>query len=121
MPLVIDTGGGPNVVIYSTNFGSLTSGGVNLSYNGQTILDETNSTPFQGSIVVDTNTNGGTRINPGGAAIYDNYQVMFLLSTNSNTDGEVILVPNPVPEPSSFALGAVAMAGAFFMIRRRFA
>ena len=26
MPLVLDTGGGPNVVIYSTNFGSLTSG-----------------------------------------------------------------------------------------------
>jgi len=122
MPLVLDTGGGPNVVIYSTNFGSLTSGGVKLSYGAQTILSYTNTTPYTGTVDVIPNTADGTRINPGGAAIYDNYQVMFVLSTNSGVDGEVILVPTAVPEPSANALIVLGMIGSlWFFLRRRLA
>ena len=119
MPIVLDTGGGPNVAIYSTNFGSLTGGGVNLSYNGQTILSYTNSTPYGGSVGVSTDTSGGTRINPGGAAIYENYQVMFILSTNSSVNGEVILVPNTVPEPSVNVLILFGILGSLCFLKRR--
>ena len=92
---------------------------MNLSYGGQTILDETNTTPFGGNVVVDADTEGGTRINPGGAAIYENYEVMFLLPTNSEVDGEVILVPNAVPETSVTALAAVGVAGLLLAGLRR--
>jgi hypothetical protein len=45
--------------------------------------------------VVDTNTQGGVRVNPGGAAIYQNYKVVF--SLNNTGTGQVILVPSTIP------------------------
>jgi len=121
MPLVLDTGGGENVVIYSTSFGPDSSGNgtVNLSYNGQTILQDTDTTPYGGNVDVVNDISGGTRINPGGAAIYENYQVMFVLSTNSSIDGEVILVPTTVPEPAESALVALGACGVVGLLRRR--
>jgi hypothetical protein len=120
MPLVLDTGGGTNVAIYSTGFGPDSSGNgtVNLSYDGQTILQDTDTTPYGGNVDVINDISGGTRINPGGAAIYENYEVMFVLSTDSNP-GEVILVPTTVPEPAESTLLALGVAGVFCMWRRR--
>jgi len=120
MPLVLDTGGGENVAIYSTGFGPNSSGNgtVNLSYNGQTILQDTDTTPFGGNVDVINDISGGTRINPGGAAIYNNYEVMFLLSTDSNP-GEVILVPSTVPEPAESSLAALVVTGLFCIVWRR--
>jgi hypothetical protein len=116
----LDTGGGENVAIYSTGFGpdSSGSGTVTLSYNGQNILQDADTTPYGGSVDVINDISGGTRINPGGAAIYDNYEVMFVLSTNSNP-GEVILVPTTVPEPAESTLVALGVAGIYCWRRRR--
>ncbi len=119
-PLVLDTGGGPNSVIYSTAFGADSSGtrALTLSYNGSTILAYPGTTPYGGNVVIANDISGGTRINPGGAAIYDNYEVMFLLPTGS-TLGEVVLIPAPVPEPATFALLASGVAGLLSLFRRR--
>jgi hypothetical protein len=122
MPLVLDTGGGENVVIYSAGFGPNSSGNgtVNLSYNGQTILQDTDTTPYGGNVDVVNDISGGTRINPGGAAIYENYEVMYVLPTGGSADGEVVLVPNTVPEPADTSLLlALGVTAVFCRWRRR--
>jgi hypothetical protein len=121
IPLVLDTGGGQNVVIYSNNFGPNSSGTGNatLAYNGQTILQDNGTTPYGGNVDVVNDISDGERVNPGGAAIYDNYEVMFVLSGNS-TPGEVILVPYTVPEPgAAAALAGLTVLGMAYAVRRR--
>jgi hypothetical protein len=95
VPSVFDTGGGPNAVAYAPRFQGLGVGNMTLSYRGKTILSYNGTTPFGGNVVVDTNTQGGVRVNPGGAAIYQNYKVVF--SLNNTGTGQVILVPSTIP------------------------
>jgi hypothetical protein len=111
LPTVFDTGGGPNVVIYDPAFTDAEHGQVTVSYGNQTFVDYTDTTPWGGNVVVDSDISGGLRINPGGATIYQNYSVMFHLTGNSSDTGELILVPSVVPESSPVALVLLAVCG----------
>jgi len=99
MPLVLDTGGGINQIIYDTDTNLIEydhSTNLIVSTNDQTIyniLD--NTTAWGGEVVVDTNNPNGIRINSGGYFFQSNI-VTFDLA-----DGIVIIDPDPVPEPSS--------------------
>lgn len=118
MPLVLDTGGGVNQIIYDTN-PSLTQfdGATNLtvSTNAQIVYNIVgNSTAWNGSVQVNTNSPYGIRINSGGYFFQSNI-VTFDLS-----DGIVIITP--VPEPSSFYLllaGGILLLGYGFFQRGR--
>jgi len=103
---VFDTGGGPNSIVYDPAFAGLGGGTLTIEYNGKIILQESGTTPWGGSVIVDSDTTGGIRVNPGGL-IYDQYQVMFNL-----TDHQVVLVP--LPEPGAVGLlaaGALIFGG----------
>lgn len=111
IPTVFDTGGGHNAVAYAPPLKALNGGNMTLSYRGRPILSFNGTTPFGGNVVVENTTLGGVRCNPGGAAIYQNYKVMF--SLNSIGTGEVILVPSPIPvyvSPFQISLSANATA-----------
>jgi hypothetical protein len=102
MPFVIDTGGGPNAVLYATNLpGFDNAAGLSVaSTNGQTLSSITNGmTPWGGSVDVLTNLAGGVRLNSGGYFFESNI-VTFDLSS-----GLLYIVPTQaVPEPSTWAL-----------------
>ena len=111
IPTVFDTGGGPNAVAYAPPLRALNGGNMTLSYRGRPILSFNGTTPFGGNVVVENTTLGGVRCNPGGAAIYQNYKVVF--SLNAIGTGEVILVPSPIPvyvSPFQISLSANATA-----------
>ena len=111
VPSVFDTGGGPNSVAYDPRFSGLGGGNMTLSYRGKTILSYNGTTPFGGNVTAASPGSGGTRVNPGGAAIYQNYQVVF--SLNSLGTGEIILVPSKIPvyvSPFQISLSANATA-----------
>jgi hypothetical protein len=114
---VFDTGGGPNAVIYNPAFLPAEHGRLTISYNGMTFIDFNDTTPYGGRVVVDSDISGGLRVNPGGAAIYENYLVMFIPVSTQGGTGELILVPaSAVPEPSTILLlvsAAVCFAGAY--------
>jgi len=97
MPLVLDTGGGINQIIYDTDtnlFEYDHSTNLIVSSNNQTIYNiSDNTTAWDGQVVVDTNNPNGTRINSGGYFFQSNI-VTFDLA-----DGIVII--DPVPEPTS--------------------
>ena len=97
---VFDTGGGPNAVIYDTNYFPADSGQLTLTYGSQTIVSYSGTTPYGGSVTVASATGTDRRINPGGAAIYDTYTVVFDVA-----GGSLILLPGD-------AAGAVLAAGA---------
>lgn len=118
LPTVFDTGGGPNVVIYDTAFLPAANGNVTISYNGTQFVQYDGTTPFGGRVIVDSNLTGGLRVNPGGAAIYQNFEVLFALDPNGS-QGELILVPAAVPEPSSFVLILAALGCVGFIHRFR--
>lgn len=119
MPLVLDTGGGVNQIIYDTNtdlapFNHATNLIVSsTNSNAQTIYSiSDNTTAWNGTVTLDTNSPYGTRINSGGYFFQSN-MVTFDLA-----DGIVII--DPVPEPSSiwfFLLGGVCMMGYGFFRR----
>ena len=109
VPSVFDTGGGHNSVAYDSRFSGLGGGNMTLSYRGKTILSYNGTTPFGGNITAASPGSGGVRVNPGGAAIYQNYQVVF--SLNSLGTGEIILVPSKIPvyvSPFQISLSANA-------------
>jgi len=110
IPFVLDTGGGPNAVLYSTNlagFGDATNMTVS-STNGELLYTVTNNlTPWDGSVSVITNLAGGERLNSGGYFFQSNI-VTFDLS-----DGIVII--DPVPEPLSWSLLVLALGGALLV------
>ena len=119
LPTVFDTGGGPNVVIYDPAFEAANHGAVDISYDGTSFVSYDGTTPWGGVVAVDTDTSGGLRVNPGGATIFENYQVLFHLPANSGDPGELVLVPSPVPEPSTAALLLPAAALAMLLARMR--
>ena len=114
MPLVLDTGGGPNAVLYAANLDPFNNA-TNLMVSttnppGTTLYNVTgNTTPWGGSVDVITNLNGGVRLNSGGYFFESNI-VTFDLSS-----GYVYVLPvQTVPEPSSRWLllgGAAALLG----------
>ena len=111
VPSVFDTGGGPNCMVYDPKFSGFVGGNMTLSYRGKTILTYNGMTPFSGNVSVSSPGSGGVRVNPGGAAIYQNYQVVF--SLNSLGTGEIILVPSKIPvyvSPFKISLSANATA-----------
>jgi len=114
IPFVLDTGGGPNAVLYSTNlagFGDATNLSVS-STNGQQLYTVTdNQTPWEGNVSVITNLAGGERLNSGGYFFQSNI-VTFDLS-----DGVVII--DPVPEPASWAMLVLSLGGALLCLRHR--
>lgn len=93
LPTVFDTGGGQNAVVYDPNFTALDGGELTISYQGKTIVRYNNTTPWGGKVVAMNPVLGWPRTNPGGAAIYQNYQVIFSLPSNTSETGKVILVP----------------------------
>jgi len=101
LPLVLDTGGGPNAVLYATNldgYDNATDLSVaSTNTNGQILYSLSNGvTPWNGSIDVLNNLAGGTRINSGGFFFESNI-VTFDLST-----GLLYILPvQTVPEPAS--------------------
>lgn len=101
---VFDTGGGPNAVIYDTDFAAYNKGTkLTLSYEGQ-IFDEVGAeTIWGGEIVVMPNEFGGVRVNPGGF-LYQNNIVMFDLENSQLT-----IVPYSVPEPATVAIVALGL------------
>ncbi len=117
LPTVFDTGGGPNVVIYDPAFEAANHGAVEISYGGTSFVSYDGTTPWGGVVTVDSDTSGGLRVNPGGATIFENYQVLFHLPGNSEDPGELVLIP--VPEPSTAALLAPAAALAMLLRRMR--
>jgi hypothetical protein len=101
LPFVLDTGGGPNAVLYATNLDAYDHA-TDLSVattntNAQTLYSLSNGmTPWDGSIDVLNNLAGGTRINSGGFFFESNI-VTFDLST-----GLLYILPvEAVPEPAS--------------------
>jgi hypothetical protein len=115
MPFVLDTGGGPNAVLYATNldtFNNATDLAVaTTNVASQTLYTVTNDmTPWGGSIDVLTNLAGGIRINSGGYFFESNI-VTFDLSA-----GYLYIVPvQAVPEPASLWLllgGGLLLSGA---------
>jgi hypothetical protein len=116
IPFVLDTGGGPNAVIYATNLAGF-DGATNMtvsSTNGQLLYSITsNNTPWDGGVDIDANLAGGSRLNSGGYFFQSNI-VTFDLA-----DGVVII--DPVPEPSTGSLLALAIAGIilFWNLRHR--
>ncbi len=104
MPFVLDTGGGPNAVLYATNLDAFNNA-TNLTVATTNIASQTlytvtdNTTPWGGSVDVLTNLAGGVRLNSGGYFFESNI-VTFDLSS-----GTLYIVPvQAVPEPSSWAL-----------------
>jgi hypothetical protein len=104
MPFVLDTGGGPNAVLYATNLDAFNNA-TNLSVattnpQSSTLYTVTgNTTPWGGSVDVLTNVTGGVRLNSGGYFFESNI-VTFDLSS-----GYVYVLPvQTVPEPSSLLL-----------------
>lgn len=94
LPTVFDTGGGPNAMIYDPNYIPVSGGTLTISYNGKTILRYKGSTPSGGQVIAMSPPLGWPRANPGGAAIYQKYQVIFSLSSSTPGEvGQVILVP----------------------------
>jgi hypothetical protein len=102
MPFVIDTGGGPNAVLYATNLmGYDNASGLSIdSTNGQPLFSMTNGvTPWGGNVAIITNLAGGVRINSGGYFFESNI-VTFDLA-----DGLVYIEPvQSIPEPASLWL-----------------
>lgn len=108
IPYVLDTGGGPNAVIYSTNLAGY-GGATNLVVSTTNAINPqiletvlSNSTPWGGGVDVISNptygglTNGGERMNSGGY-FFDSNIVTFDLK-----GGYVYILPvGAVPEPSS--------------------
>ena len=95
-PFVIDTGGGPNAVVYAMGLDqySYATGLRVASTNGETLYSLTNGiTPWGGHVSIISDTNGGDRLNSGGYFFQSNI-VTFDLA-----DGIVII--DPVPEPTS--------------------
>ena len=90
LPIVFDTGGGNNAVIYAegvpTNYDRL-SVGVALGAGTQTLYTVQEKTPWGGGITVSNNVSGGTRINSGGY-FFQNYRMMVDL-----TDSQLVLAP----------------------------
>lgn len=117
LPTVFDTGGGPNVVIYDPAFAAANHGAVEISYGGAAFVSYDGTTPWGGVVAVDSDTSGGLRVNPGGATIFENFQVLFHLPANSEDPGELVLIP--VPEPSTAALLVAAAALAALLGRSR--
>lgn len=109
---VFDTGGGPNGVVYDTDFLGYGGGSMTLTYEGQVFTAISGTTIWGGSVVVEGNNYGGLRVNPGGF-LYQDYTVMFDLSDSSLT-----LVPFTVPEPSSLCLGLLALGVGAWTLRR---
>ena len=117
LPTVFDTGGGPNVVIYDPAFEAANHGAVEISYGGAAFVSYDGTTPWGGVVAVDSDASGGLRVNPGGATIFENYQVLFHLPGNSEDPGELVLIP--VPEPSTAALLVPAAVLAMLLWRMR--
>lgn len=93
LPTVLDTGGGPNAVVYDPNFATVNGGNLTITYGGKTIVKYNGTTPWGGKVVAMPPTIGWPRANPGGATIYQNFQVIFAPPATQNGTGEVILVP----------------------------
>ena len=117
LPTVFDTGGGPNVVIYDPDFLPAAHGQVEISYGGTSFVNYNGTTPWGGAVVVDGDTSGGLRVNPGGATIFENYQVLFHVPSNSLDVGELILIP--LPEPSTGALVVLGIAAGVLLRARK--
>jgi hypothetical protein len=101
---VFDTGGGPNAIVYDPSFAGLGGGDLTISYDSQDILDDPGTTGWGGSVIADSNTSGGIRVNPGGS-IYQDYAIMFDL-----TDQTVTLIPDAIPEPTATSASLTALA-----------
>lgn len=112
---VFDTGGGPNGVVYDTDFLGYGGGSMTLSYEGHVFTSISGTTIWGGAVVVEGNNYGGLRVNPGGF-LYQDYMVMFDLS-----DGQLTLVPVGVPEPTVLSLGLLACGAGVLAFRRKFA
>ena len=93
LPTVFDTGGGPNAVVYDEDFIGVDGGELTISYDGKTIVHYDRSTPWGGKVVAMLPPMGWPRANPGGATIYQNYQVIFAPPASQNGTGQVILIP----------------------------
>lgn len=93
LPTVLDTGGGPNAVVYDPNYTAFDGGRLTITYGGKTIVDYDGVTPWGGKVVAMKPTIGWPRANPGGATIYNNFVVIFAPSPSQGGTGQVILVP----------------------------
>lgn len=121
MPFVLDTGGGPNAVLYATNLDAFNNA-TNLTVAttndpSQTLYSVTgDTTPWGGSVDVLTNLAGGVRLNSGGYFFESNI-VTFDLSS-----GTLYILPvQAVPEPSTWVLllgGGVLLLGFGFFQKR---
>lgn len=94
LPTVLDTGGGPNAVVYDPNYAAVDGGNLTITYGGKTLVRYNSTTPWGGKVVAMSPTIGWPRANPGGAAIYQNFQVIFAPPSAQDGTGEVILVPS---------------------------
>lgn len=90
---VFDTGGGHNAIIYDPSFMPTRNGTLEIRYGSERILRFATVTPFGGKVIVSRNISGGLRVNPGGAAIFDTYKVVFAPVAGRGGTGELILVP----------------------------
>jgi len=90
---VFDTGGGRNAIIYDPSYLPAKRGTLEIRYGSQRILQFATTTPFGGRVIVSRDTSGGLRVNPGGAAIFDTYRVIFAPTGGPGGTGELILVP----------------------------
>ena len=116
LPIVFDTGGGPNGVIYYSSssadpsrfdgvIASGSSASFALDYQGNVFDAWTGSSPWGGQVVVEsTMPPADNRVNTGGY-LYQNYVVMVDLESATLT-----LAPVAVPEPGTLGLLAVALA-----------
>ena len=107
---VFDTGGGPNAIVYDPSYAGLGGGALTISYNSQDIVNDPGTTSWGGSVIADSDTSGGIRVNPGGS-IYQDYAIMFDL-----TDQTVTLIPAAIPEPSP-ATASLVVVGILLFAR----
>lgn len=122
LPTVFDTGGGANGVIYYSDssadpdlfHGITPDSSFSLNYGGETFDAWSGASPWGGHVAsIGNQTPAENRVNAGGY-LYQNYIVMVDLES-----GVLTLAPATVPEPSTFALLAVAAVGFLCLGRRR--
>jgi hypothetical protein len=122
LPTVFDTGGGANGVIYYSDssadpdlfHGVASDSSFSLDYGGETFETWSETSPWGGHVaVIGNQLPAVNRVNAGGY-LYQNYIVMVDLES-----GVLTLAPAAVPEPSTWALLAVASAGFLCLGRRR--